>query len=234
MKPKSVNAPGMTMTDSGMSDYSKLASLLALATGAVAMPQTSNADVIFTDLSSSPAQIGHLSNPTFLINNLPGTARMGFRTHSTQTVNSSRWVILGQSAGYVRFKTQASFVIANNAGVGWDQITGNASHSGSIGAASNNSHFPNSYNHKYLAFEFKDSTQGNAMRYGWIDASLVNNATGDELNVIVYGYAYDDSGAQIAMGFVPEPSSMAFMAMGLGAVGLRKWRRQRASRTSQS
>src|SRR6185369_6030767 len=88
-------------------DYSKLVSLLALATGAVAMPQTSQADIIFTDLSASPAQIGPLTDPSFIINNLPGTAQIAFNEHTIGTaISSSRFVIVGQNLGYVRFKTQ--------------------------------------------------------------------------------------------------------------------------------
>src|SRR5437773_660570 len=81
-------------------DASKLVSLLALATGAVAMPQMSHADIIFTDLSSSPVQVGANSAPSFLINNLPGAAQFFFAFgHRATTVTSSRFVFAGQNAG---------------------------------------------------------------------------------------------------------------------------------------
>ena len=38
-------------------DSTKLISLLALAAGAIAMPQTGSADIIYTDLGGSPATV---------------------------------------------------------------------------------------------------------------------------------------------------------------------------------
>src|SRR5712691_11282500 len=90
-------------------DASKLVSLLALATGAVAMPQTSNADIIFTDLSGNPVHVGANSTPSFLISNLPGSAQFGFLFHqmvtNTLTTGSARWIVAGQIAGYIRLAT---------------------------------------------------------------------------------------------------------------------------------
>ena len=49
-------------------------------------------------------------------------------------------------------------------------------------------------------------------------------------NVTIWGYAYDNTGAQLTMGSVPEPGSAAVLAVGalmLGARGLRNWRHHR-------
>src|SRR5207249_11763580 len=80
-------------------DSSKLVSLLALAAGAVAMPQTSNADIIFTDLGTNAVTIGPNDIQPFTITNLPGVARLGFlfRTRPT-VVTSSRYVLAVQVA----------------------------------------------------------------------------------------------------------------------------------------
>src|SRR3981189_2363724 len=59
-------------------DSPKLVSLLALATGAVAMPQTLSADIIYTDLNSSPALVGYSGGSDSFLFNLPGTVHLGF------------------------------------------------------------------------------------------------------------------------------------------------------------
>ena len=59
-------------------DTNKLVSLLALATGAVVMPQTGTADIIYTDLSSGPVLVGYAGSIDSFLFNLPGTAKFGF------------------------------------------------------------------------------------------------------------------------------------------------------------
>lgn len=217
-----------------MEESSKLLSLLALAASAAAIPQTGNADIIFTDLSTNQITIGPNAASSFLATNLPGTAQFGFGLHekpSALMISSSRWVTVGQKAGYVRLKTHSSFVVPVAAGLTWNQVAGVISAYGLVGFANYNGHTPNSFDHMYLAFRFKDSTQvGSPLRYGWIEVSLSNPTAGSGPDVTVFGYAYDNTGALIPTGLIPEPAPPALLALGalmLGAKGVRQWRRQR-------
>lgn len=216
-------------------DSAKLLSLLALAGGAVAMPQTSNADIVFVDLSANPVHVGPLANASYVIDTLPGTAQLGFHTHTRATVVSSSRSITGrQQAGYIRMKTNASFVVMADAGKTWSQIGGIARGSVRAAAARYGTAFPASYNDKYLLFRFRDSTQGNTLRYGWVEVSLANPVGGNGPDIAIEGYAYDSTGASITTGQVPEPSATALLALGalaLGAKGLRNWRKNRQPQT---
>ena len=218
-------------------DSAKLLSLLALAGGAMAMPQTSNADIVFVDLSANPAHVGPQSGSSYIINTLPGAAQIGFHTHTRQTLISSSRIVTGrQEAGYVRIKTQASFFVMANAGATWNQIAGLQTISGFAGAANYGSAFPGSYSDKYLLFRFKDSTQaGSPLRYGWVELSLANSpGNSGHPDISIEGYAWDTTGAFLASGQVPEPSSTALLALGaltLGAKGLRSWRKNRPAKS---
>ena len=217
-----------------MNESAKLASLLTLAAGAIAVPQTSEADVIVTDLSANPGHVGALYSQSFTLNNLAGIARLGFSfvQQGTTDLNYQRGVFASQVAGYVRLKTNASFVVHVPAGVAWGQAAGVASASGLVGFANYFNHTPNSYNNEFLLFRFQDSTQGNGLRYGWAEISLFNGniSSSEGPDVTIWRYAYDTSGAQLPSGQVPEPSSVALLALGalaLGAKGLRSWRHNR-------
>jgi len=218
------------------SDSAKLISLLGLAAGAVAMPQAANADIIYTNLSANPLQIGFsagfgISNA---ISSLPGTAQINLKTHTVQTLGGStdRFLLVSQKAGYARIKTLNGFALPVGAGRIWDQILANAKPGGKIAAAVLTGNYPGSYDHMYLPFEFQDSTAGNALRYGWMEVSL-SNPMGGNPDLTLFGYAYDNSGAEIPMGATtPEPSSVALLALGalaFGAAGVRNWRAKRKS-----
>jgi len=100
-----------------------------------------------------------------------------------------------------------------------------------MGVANYGNHNPNGYDHEYLPFRFKDSTQANAFRYGWAEVSLFNGnlSSTEGPEVTIFRYAYDTSGNQLPTGQVPEPNSISLLALGalaLGAKGVRSWKRK--------
>jgi hypothetical protein len=250
MKSGSPKSPLRKSFPARQTDPAKLVSLLALATGAAAIPQTTNADIIFTDLSSSPVTVGYSGVDNYPIT-LPGTAQFGFQRQRSNMPQSSfrsiyyRSVVAGRMGGSASVKLQAvnNRLVARATGDVWqgqsaanDALVGSARQLVYVGTPVGSAHYPNSYSgHKYLVFEFSDTSHGGANRFAWADIVLVNGDLGSSSgpNVTIYGWAYDDTGAFIAAGAtsVPEPSSTAFLAIGalvLGAKGLRTWRHKQA------
>jgi hypothetical protein len=214
---------------------------LALATGAMAIPQTGNADIIYTDLSSSPALVGYSGSAEWIFN-LPGTVHFGLvrqQNTVTTTIGSLTFKYRTVVAGDVGTALQAPGKIQGDAnvfavplgfGAAWDQGLG-LFYNVAVGTGGEAGHRPaNGYDHQYLAWQFSDSTQGGAVRHGWMEIglSVVNYPTGP--NVTLYGYAYDNTGAKPSMGQVPEPTPMGLLVLGamtLGSRGLRAWRQRR-------
>lgn len=246
-----------TTSTSKPADSAKLVSLLALAAGAAAMPQSADAGIIYTNMSSSPVTVGYSGVAQFSFN-LPGTVQFGFTRQNANSPPTSsgrafyyRSVVAGKIGGAASAKVHVtasagSFIVAHAKGDLWN---GQSARSGALvgtarqyllfGTPQGSSHTPGTYSgHKYLAFEFSDTTQGGALRFGWAEIYLTNSdlGVGTGPNVTIYGYAYDDTGAFIAAGdtTVPEPSSTAFLAVGalvLGSKGVRAWRRKAVATT---
>jgi hypothetical protein len=76
---------------------------------------------------------------------------------------------------------------------------------------------------QYIGVEFGSPITG--FDYGWIGFEVTDDSSLADLSGIVTGYAYDDSGAAIPAGAVPEPTSLALLAM--GAAGLMAYRGRR-------
>lgn len=225
------------------SDSAKFVSLLALAAGAIAMPQTSSADIIYTDLGGSPATVGFGAGSADYQVMLSGTAIFKFqrRQLTTTTTLASltkryRTVRAGDfgpaSTPPVKMQGLNNLAVPLDFGQPW----GLASfYKVAVGVRNDaNGRAPAAdYNHKYLSFQFGDSTQANATRYGWVEIGLTINGynAGGPL-VTVYRYGWENTGLQPTMGQtpVPEPSSAAVLALGamaLGARGMRTWRQKR-------
>lgn len=80
----------------------------------------------------------------------------------------------------------------------------------------------------YVAFRFTSAdVNGGAPVYGWarIELPALENAEG---NMKLVGWAYENTGAAIAVGAIPEPSGLALLA--LGAAGTTAFHRRRRER----
>ncbi len=78
----------------------------------------------------------------------------------------------------------------------------------------------------YVGFRFLNEATSQ-VDYGWAQLSLSSTYNGQPRSII--GYAYENTGAPILAGVVPEPTTTATLGLGaltLGAAGVRRWRRR--------
>lgn len=81
----------------------------------------------------------------------------------------------------------------------------------------------------YLGFRFVNESAGNATHFGWLEVTF--GATAGERAIT--GYAYDDSGAGVMAGVVPEPGTVALWLAGLATLGGVAIRRRKTDPAAQ-
>jgi hypothetical protein len=79
-----------------------------------------------------------------------------------------------------------------------------------------------------VGFRLVDASLGAGNFYGWMRISLGATAGGQPRAIVEY--AYENSGAGIGAGVVPEPTTVALLGvMAAGALGVRAWRKRKAA-----
>lgn len=202
------------------------------------------ADIIYYQYpSGAEPVVGHFGMASLQLSQLPGTVNFAFQFGQFTTFTSPgslsyryRFVSAGwQGGAYASIRGTVTYgsaaVLPRSAtwsfgpGVPLSYVT--------VGIGGELGHFPEfSYDNQYLPFVFQDSTQANAVRYGWVEVSLNIQNYPNGPNVTIFGYGYDDAGGKPIMGQVPEPTAGGLLVLGalaMGARGLRRWRQSRSA-----
>ncbi len=202
----------------------------SLAAGAVLLGAAgAKADIIHTDLG--PGEVLNYDGATFDIDFDGGGAEFAiafgtsyyrvdvvFITANASWRGGGGWGTGGGAAAGAVALNNGDDV---NAGAQWghNNLTGTTFY-GNMAYTSFGSGYGSFYNtsDKYLGVKFEI---GGNTHYGWIQVQVAADVT----DATITGYAFEDTpDAQITAGAVPEPGSLALLA--LGAAGLAAWRKK--------
>ncbi len=223
--------------------------LASLSTAGMALVAGSDADagIVLTTVNQDVGWVNGVQSADF-IGALPGFYGLNaIKIHASN--GPSYRSLLFNNPGSVYLKAHGGttfghgrFAVIADKGQKWDQIGGFSTFRAHIATNTSGGH-PSGippFTEKFFAFKFNiGTTNSYRYRYGWLEASLTNRSFSN-LFLHIDSYAYDDTGAQIAMGDtgVPEPSSaiqlLALAAMTSGAAGVRRWKAAKAAKAGRA
>jgi hypothetical protein len=211
----------------------RLAAYAALATAALAAPavQSTDAALVYSgtqniNVPSTTAGI-YINLVTGMFATTPG-AVPGWDLNPWGSTSNNFWAnnAASTSDGIVsNFTGGSSGTLVDNLPVGtivdssW--TFGRSNGSETTGATAFNLNSSNNY----IGIRFLNEATGQ-LNFGWVHFQLTGAGTQPRALI---DWAYDNAGAPVAVGVVPEPTTFGLLGLAaMGAVGLRAWRGRRA------
>jgi hypothetical protein len=207
----------MISIKSRLDSHFRLAAAAATGAAAVSTTSSANAAVIYSGLQNVPIFPITDNGGVYFDFEAPFTSAQGTRPDgwdvnpyasgaSIYLASNTAIVLAGATAADLAFGTPitAASLFSGNGFAG-----GVAIPAGSTGL---------------FGFRFTSNNAGGPVGtlFGWARVSVATAGNGN-----VVDWAYENTGASITAGAVPEPSSLGLLAA--GAAGLAQWRRRRAS-----
>lgn len=198
----------------------RLTAYTIAAAASAAMASTSSAEIVYSGLQN--ISIGQFFSQNL---NLDGDAYndillknyvFGGGNYQGAYVNFAPGKLVGFTSGF-GYVTKLSL----GSTIGPATATGPFQASLAYGANNPNAQFNNATD-AYIGLGFSSAPN---FYYGWIRVDI-DNAAG---TFLVKDWAYEDTGAPIGAGVVPEPSSLGLLALGAAGLGYYRNRRQTVS-----
>ena len=207
----------MISIKSRLDSHFRLAAAAATGAAAVSTPSSANAAVIYSGLQNVPIFPIAANGGVYFEFEAPFTAAQGTRpagwdvnpyaSGASIYLNSNTAVVLvGATAADLAFGTPITAA---------SLFSGNG-FSGGVGIPAGSTDI--------FGFRFISNNGGDPAQdlFGWARISIAAAGNGN-----IVDWAYENTGASITAGAVPEPSSLGLLAA--GTAGLAQWRRRRAS-----
>ncbi|MEN8772097.1 MAG: PEP-CTERM sorting domain-containing protein [Akkermansiaceae bacterium] len=109
--------------------------------------------------------------------------------------------------------------VLRNLGVGV-QVAPNSTYSSGFGGSTNNLTEFNAGEKGYVGFFLVLDDGNDTVANGWMEVTFQNN----DVPGVIHSWAYDDTGAPLAVGAIPEPTQGVMLLLGLTAAAMRRRR----------
>lgn len=203
--------------------------LIALLFLGIGLTQLSAAVIYTPESFHYSIGTGNLTGSSIFTIDLPGTNDLAvidfpFNNGSVPLSNFYQLSVVNSGGAYIPADILESLYYAHSLNIDetWDNLPGGQT--GTVNGANIDrmpqtggiDYYPRS-NPTYVPFWFTDTTDSNTKKYGYVALAAYETGSGASalLNLDIFGYAYENSGAKIQMGAVPEPSTFATGVLGI-------------------
>ncbi|MEP6603511.1 MAG: PEP-CTERM sorting domain-containing protein [Spartobacteria bacterium] len=213
----------------------RLAACAAAAGASLAVVPSSDASIVYVDLSATPIAIPATTAGVYLnvvtgVSNVVPASVPGWDVNPFSSTTLSWFNPAAPAGGVYVTGGGSSVTLVDNLGLGVLINAVSVYGSGASETTGTTAFNLNSTNN-YVGFRFQNETTGNTTNFGWVRISLGATLTSPRS---IIGYAYENTGLGILSGAtglaVPEPTTLGLLGLAaMGAFGVRAWRARKAA-----